>query len=105
MFSRKYICVFEHEISHGEFLSQCTGKQVVTWDKLKLHGTRDPWEGYLGPAHSNRLPRLKYEELRSSKTARQWKNPLYLGESPPPTVLPDFGGSRVGVRPRPQWCQ
>ena len=68
--------VLEHEISPREFLNQCTSKQVVTWDKLKLHGTRDPWKGYLDPVHGNRLPGLKHEELRSSKTARQWKNPL-----------------------------
>ena len=76
VFSKEHICVLEHVISPRGFLSRCTGEQVVTWDKLKLHGTRDPWEGYLGPTHSNRLPGLKHEELQSSKTARQWKNPL-----------------------------
>ena len=68
--------VLEHEISPREFLNQCTGKQVVTRNKLKLHGTRDPGKGYLDPVHSKRLPGLKHEELRSSKTARQWENPL-----------------------------
>ena len=85
--------VLEHEISPREFLNQGTDKQVVTWDKLKLHGTRDLWKGYLDPIHSNRLPWLKHEELRSSKTARRWKNPLYLGESPPPAVLPGLAGA------------
>ena len=68
--------VLEHEISLREFLNLCTDKQVVTRDKLKLQGTRDPWKGYLDPVHSNRLPGLKHKELQSSKTARQWKNPL-----------------------------
>ena len=71
-----YVLEYEHEISPREFLSQYIGKQVVMRDKLKLHGTRDPWKGYLDPVHSNRLPGLKYKELRSSKTARRWKNPL-----------------------------
>ena len=71
-----YVLEHEHKIGPKEFLNSCTGKQVVTRDELKLHGTRDPWKGYSGPVPSNRLSGLKCEELRLSETARQWKNPL-----------------------------
>ena len=49
--------------------------------------------------HSNRLPGLKHGELRSSKIARQWKNPLKLGESPPPTVLVELVGAGLEISP------
>ena len=66
-------------MSPREFLNRCTDKQVDTRDKLKLHRTRDLWKGYLDPVSSNRLPGLKHEELRSSKTARQWEKPNVTG--------------------------
>ena len=69
--------VLEPEINSKELLSQCTSKQVVPRDKQRrLHGTRDLWKGYLDPVRSNKLLGSKHKELWSSKTARQWKNPL-----------------------------
>ena len=68
--------VLEHEISSKELLSRCTSKQVVTRDKLKATQDKRPMERLFGPVHRNRLPGSKHEELQSSKTARQWKNPL-----------------------------
>ena len=58
-------------------------------------------EGYFDLIHSNRLPGLKHKELRSSKTARQWKNPLLLGESPPLTVLSELVGAGLEISPTP----
>ena len=53
------------------------------------------------PIHSTQLLGLKHGELRSSKTARQWKNPLKLGESPPPAVLAGLAGTGVRISPTP----
>ena len=51
--------------------------------------------------YSAQLFGLKHGELWSSKSARQWKNPLYLGEPPPPAVLAGLAGTGLKISPAP----